>query len=268
VADFLALPPAQVPRAWTSEPLEVSRVGDLVDTLKMPAGQTLYRPQTVRIERVLDATSRAPWQASPDAEVLLLGDSFTNIFTVEKMGWGSAAGLAPQLALRLGRDLDVIAMNGGGASQVRQELAQRPAPLAGKKVLIWAFSARDLAVAEWLTVPMEGGTVVTASASGERTCLLEVLAISTVRPPDAADYPDALSTILARVIHADGATAEHIRLVVDCMKDFELLPAARLRPGDRLEATLQPFTGSEVHRYNDLPSDGSAVWKAKEWKPR
>jgi hypothetical protein len=46
--------------------------------------------------------------------------------------------------LRLGAGVQVLAVNGGGATAVRETLAQRPGTLSRKKVVVWACSARDL----------------------------------------------------------------------------------------------------------------------------
>ena len=49
----------------------------------------------------------APFEPSDKGQVLLLGDSFTNVFSLEPMGWGTSAGLGAQLARALDRDVDV-----------------------------------------------------------------------------------------------------------------------------------------------------------------
>jgi len=129
-----------------------SRVGDLVDMLKLPEGQQLFQPQTVLVHQVQDSAG-TPWEPDASADVLLLGDSFTNIFTLEGMGWGNASGLAPHLALALGRPLDVIAQNDSGAFATRQALSRElhagQDRLAGKRVVIWEFAARELSVGDW-----------------------------------------------------------------------------------------------------------------------
>jgi alginate O-acetyltransferase complex protein AlgJ len=85
--------------------------------------------------------------------VLLLGDSFTNVFSLEPMGWGEGAGLGPQLARALGRDVDVLAQNDSGAFATRQllwnALAGGEDRLAGKQVVVWEFASRELAVGNW-----------------------------------------------------------------------------------------------------------------------
>jgi hypothetical protein len=161
VNDTAALPP---PVGQTSVPgrkavaQDVERVGDIVDMLKLPEGQTLFAPQKVTVRQVQGANGAA-WEPSPKADVLLLGDSFTNVFSMETMGWGAAAGLAPHLSLALGRDIDVIAQNDSGAFATRLELARELASnaagaassdrLAGKMVVIWEFASRELAVGDW-----------------------------------------------------------------------------------------------------------------------
>jgi len=129
-----------------------SRVGDLVDMLKLPDEQRLFQPETVLVHQVQNESGDA-WEPEPAADVLLLGDSFTNIFSLEGMGWGSASGLAPHLALALHRPVDVIAQNDSGAFATRQALSRELQAgqdrLAGKRVVIWEFASRELSVGDW-----------------------------------------------------------------------------------------------------------------------
>jgi hypothetical protein len=129
-----------------------ARVGDLVDMLKLPDEQQLFQPQSVLVHQVQDEAGEA-WEPDPSADVLLLGDSFTNIFSLEGMGWGSASGLAPHLALSLHRPIDVIAQNDSGAFATRQALSRELKAgqdrLAGKRVVIWEFASRELSVGDW-----------------------------------------------------------------------------------------------------------------------
>ncbi len=130
----------------------VARVGDVVDMLHLPEDQQLFAPQTVEIHQVQDARGE-PWEPDPGAEILLLGDSFSNVFSLEGMGWGAAAGLAPQLALALQRPVDVIARNDAGAFATRRMLARELGAgqdrLAGKRIVIWEFAERELSAGDW-----------------------------------------------------------------------------------------------------------------------
>jgi len=78
--------------AWREEAADVARVGDLVDALKLPGDQRLFAAQSVRIGRVMG--DGGPWASDPAAAVLLLGDSFANIYSAAPMGWGEHAGFA------------------------------------------------------------------------------------------------------------------------------------------------------------------------------
>ncbi len=147
--------PARPAPGWRTQKEAAQRVGDIVDMLKLPDDQSLFQPQATTIEKVLDAAG-APFAPDPAGDVLLLGDSFTNIFSQAPMGWGEAAGFAPHLALALGRPIDVIAQNDAGAFATRQLLARELAAgedrLAGKRVVIWEFAMRELGVGDWKPV--------------------------------------------------------------------------------------------------------------------
>ncbi|HET8937448.1 MAG TPA: hypothetical protein VFN67_28590 [Polyangiales bacterium] len=146
------LSPLQTPITYSSVAQKVERVGDLVDMLKLPDEQTYFQPRTVQLAQVQDESGEL-WASDPGADVLLLGDSFTNVFSEDFMGWGEAAGLGPQLSLALGRPIDVIAQNDSGAFATRKLLAAALSAgedrLAGKRVVIWEFAARELSVGDW-----------------------------------------------------------------------------------------------------------------------
>jgi len=123
--------------------------------LKLPDEQTFFVPQSAVVHRVENAAGEL-WEPDPESDVLLLGDSFTNVFSLEAMGWGTAAGLAPHLAFALGRPVDVIAQNDSGAFATRQALARELGGgqdrLRGKRVVIWELASRELAVGDWKAV--------------------------------------------------------------------------------------------------------------------
>jgi alginate O-acetyltransferase complex protein AlgJ len=138
----------------------VSNSGDLAVLLTLPATDPLKEPERVTIQRVETAEGR-PWKADPRADVLLLGDSFTNIYSQSDLGWGTGAGLAEQLSYYLGRPIDRLALNSGGALNTRQRLAQDLATgndrLAGKKVVVYQFAVRELAIGDWRVIGLGGG---------------------------------------------------------------------------------------------------------------
>jgi len=134
--------PEPVQPLFTTRKRRVTNFGDLLRILEIPSSSGLFAPQTVEIVQVIKGGKLAVGDdASP---VLLLGDSFTNIYRRKEMEWGDGAGLGEQLMMRLNVAVQVIAINGGGATAVRETLAQRPAALGRKKIVVWACSARDL----------------------------------------------------------------------------------------------------------------------------
>ena len=252
VASQLDLPAPAALRGWRESERQVSRLGDLVGTLKLPEGHGLFTPAEVAIRPVVDDAGR-PFAPNADADVLLLGDSFTNIYGDRPgqqerdgaLGWGESAGFAARLAFHLQRDLDVIAINGQGATGVRRELAKRK--LGAVTVVVWQFSARDLAVTSWDIIPVGRRPAAAAQPAGLAAAPVELtvqLAItSTVMPPGSVPYTEALTTVKGKVVAVVGGayTQSEVLLVASCMEANKLTDFARLRPGDTIRVRLLPW---------------------------
>jgi len=117
-----------------------SSLGDLVESLNTYS--KIFDLETVIASPVTGKT------VDRESPIILLGDSFTNIYSTDTtLNWGKNAGLADHIALNLGSSLDVIAINGGGATEARKKLAARRGSaslMKNKKAVIWAITARDL----------------------------------------------------------------------------------------------------------------------------
>ena len=150
LADFLGANVQLRPRntAYRTQSVEMTATGDLAVMLDLPGAQTWLEPDSVTVRRVLDA-SGAPWRPSRQAEVLLLGDSFTNIYSLASMRWGDAAGFAEHLSRALRRPIDRIVQNDAGAYATREQLHGSPDRLAGKRVVIYQFATRELSFGDW-----------------------------------------------------------------------------------------------------------------------
>ncbi len=157
IEERIVLGTIAVSRNRRQSPKEVKNLGDIAMMLKLPPNQGVFGEEVVTIHPVTDAAGQ-PWRPDPAAEVLLLGDSFANIYSLEMMNWGRAAGLAEQLSCALNRPVDTILRNDDGAYATREllsrELAQGEDRLAGKKVVVWQFAARELAVGDWKLLDM------------------------------------------------------------------------------------------------------------------
>ena len=114
--------PPERPVAYDRQPVRVPGIGDLDRMLRLPPAAGRFPPQEVTARRVTTPEG-ALWRPERGAEVLLLGDSFTNVYSQDALGWGGGAGLAEQLAYHLGRPVDRIAVNAGGAHTTREALA-------------------------------------------------------------------------------------------------------------------------------------------------
>ena len=139
-------PPSTVP---ASVPRTVRHDGDLLRMIEVLPGSGLFPPQTVEIQEV-------GLPGSGEARVLLLGDSFTNIYSRKELEWGERARLGEQLLRLSGVPVDILALNGGGATGVRELLSRKPALLRNKQVVVWACSVRDLfdEAVQWEPVPL------------------------------------------------------------------------------------------------------------------
>jgi alginate O-acetyltransferase complex protein AlgJ len=148
VGEHVALHPVASP-GFRIEDHEVTNAGDTVVMLDLPGSQRLYPADRVLIQRVVAADGSA-WRSDRSADVLVLGDSFANIYSLGSMGWGDSGGLVEQLSYTMGRPVDRIVQNDDGAFATR-EMLQRSGPerLAGKRVVIWQFAARELAFGDW-----------------------------------------------------------------------------------------------------------------------
>jgi alginate O-acetyltransferase complex protein AlgJ len=107
----------------------------------------------VWVQRVLQPDGSL-WRSTAAADVLLLGDSFSNIYSLESMGWGVSAGFTEQLALALRRPVDRLVQNDQGAFATRAMLQRSPERLDGKRVVVYQFAARELAFGDWKILPL------------------------------------------------------------------------------------------------------------------
>jgi alginate O-acetyltransferase complex protein AlgJ len=159
LADFLQLPAAAGSTSPSIIEKEIVARGDIAAMLKLSRGDKFFPPETVTIRQVV--TGNALWRPTKEADVLLLGDSFSNIFSFEAMGWGESAGFAEHLSFALRRPIDCILRNSDASFATREilsnELARGRDRLAGKKLVIWEFAARELSFGNWKLLDLKLG---------------------------------------------------------------------------------------------------------------
>ena len=137
-------------QAFKSDWRETQITGDLAELVEPKAGAEKVR---LRFVAGPDGSPPTDWRESP---ILLLGDSHTLVFHAGEDMHGTGAGLADQLALQLGFPVDVVGVRGSGATPARINLLRRKDNLAGKKLVIWCFTAREFTEASggWRLVPV------------------------------------------------------------------------------------------------------------------
>lgn len=237
-------------------PVEVTNRGDTARLLGLGPAAARYPPETVRVARV-ETPEGEPWAPAREAEVLLLGDSFTNVYSLDSLGWGTSAGLAEHLSFALGRPVGRLSQNDDGASAPRRllaaALARDPDWLATTRVVVYQFAARELSQGDWRPVDLDAPTTPAAAdelwsaEDGVRaTVEATVRAIGPVPRPGSVPYRDHIVAILVgRIEILTGPAAARGReavVYVRSMADNELTAAAALGPGDRVRLTLEPWS--------------------------
>ena len=131
----------------------VQRLGDVLRMLQVPLIERRVPAETVPCVQVVRRDNGALYQEAPEAEILVLGDSFVRIYQSDEPG---AAGFVAHLGKELRQPLMALVNDGGGSTLVRQELRGRPAFLKHKQVVLWEFVERDigLGLEGWKLVPL------------------------------------------------------------------------------------------------------------------
>lgn len=269
VAEALAerLGPAdEAPPAYERTAAPARHYGDLTLLLNLPPGQALLPPEEVRIHPVLEAG--APWRPQRGAALLLLGDSFSNVYSDpagfrserlgEGYGWGASAGFAEQLAWYGKRRVDRIVRNAGGAYATRADLAREVAReaeagrdrLAGTRVVVWQLAMRELAQGDWRLVELAAAPAAerdgarTAPAAAGAGTIRGVLAARSEPPrPGSVPYREALIALHLTQVAGEAGAALPAEILVYTLglHDDAWTEAARLAVGDRVAFRVEPF---------------------------
>jgi len=250
-----------VSRNRRQSPKDVRNLGDIAVMLKLPPYQAAFGEEVVTIHPVTDAAG-LPWRPDPAAEVLLLGDSFANIYSLETMNWGSAAGLAEQLSCALNRAVDTILRNDDGAYATREmlarELAQGEDRLAGKKVVVWQFAARELAVGDWklLDTILKQPPRPAVNPPPDRELIVSGTIAAKSAAPRAGRMPYAEHIFTLDLtelqVHSGTLTEPKIAVYLFSMRNQQNTPAFSWPIGKRLKLKLQPWKPGFFRRYGRI----------------
>ena len=242
--------------------MAVRNLGDIAMMLKLPPSQAVFANEAVTIRPVTDAAGE-PWRPDPAAEVLMLGDSFANIYSLEMMNWGCAAGLAEQVSVALNCPVDTILQNDDGAYATREilrrELARGEDRLAGKKVVVWQFAARELAVGDWKLLDMtleQSRHPPARSLSTGRELIVSGTITAKSAAPRAGQIPYARHIFTLDLtdlqVHCGTLNEPKIAVYLFSMRNYQNTPAFSWPIGKRVRLNLQPWKPSFFARYGRI----------------
>ena len=266
--------PTQTRAGTTQVAGTAKHAGDLVSMLKLPPTNTRYPavPQSLHVV----TSGKEPWAADPTADILLLGDSFSNIYSDPSLEWGESAGFAEHLSHALDRPIDAIRQNGGGANAARAELANELRRghdrLAGKKLVIWEFAARELSAGDWRLLSLKVGKRSPAAQPTKaafRQVSGIVKAMAPLPRPGQTPYKDHIIWVHLTDITGDASLAGGSALVyLRSMRDGKLTEVARLRKGRRAQISLQSWENVKT-QYGRIrreePTDDDLILEEPFW---
>ena len=243
--------------------LDRSSYGDLVGLLDVKATASIFGKEEATLVSIkgLDPSTKSP--------IAVLGDSFVNVFDDPTLGFGSdvesekneriRAGFANQLAVLLNQPLDVIAENGGAATEVRRNFARRfDDEVRAKKLVIWVIACRDLLLSpsaareanvtwehvEFNPKTSDGSAPVVASTTPDTKIIIEAKLVEKSKLQDVGGtpYTHALHTAnyeMQKVVSGNFASTDWLALQWT-FKNKESQPTASAAPGKTYRLTLVP----------------------------
>jgi len=117
-----------------------SRLGDIVE--RIPENErTAYPADLIEAQQVINPDGKLYKASSPDAPIMLIGDSFTGVFELVDC---KGAGVGAHIAASTGVPVDIITSWGGGPLVRDKMLRARKNNLAKKRLVIYMMVARDL----------------------------------------------------------------------------------------------------------------------------
>lgn len=238
------------------KPSAITNLGDLAQMLQMPEGSRRFPKEQIEISEVHGDMGR--WPVNHASPILLLGDSYSNIFSLESMHWGKDAGFAEHLGAALGTPLDTILQNGGGESGTREQLNRDLAAgndrLAGKKVVVWELSATQITEGHWTspsyalgTSPTDGQFVELADEETQEVTAT-IAEMGDVPDPAKEVYKEYVGYFVLDNLRSPTSAVlagQKALVFAMVMKDHKLTSAAKLKCGDQIKVSLRSWSSAE-----------------------
>ncbi|MFT7480558.1 MAG: hypothetical protein ACI80N_003871 [Gammaproteobacteria bacterium] len=251
-----------------ARPSTVHSPGDMIGMLRLPSPAQPFEPMRLDIEQVVTADSGEFVSFDTEAQVLVMGDSFTGVFSDPRFGLGEHAGLGEHLAMQLGTSIDVIMSAGGAARSVRESLARRARGVTGKRLVIWQIAQRELIETDgrWDAVDLSSSAEVgEAPVPSTARVLAEIVDVSRV--PEGFEYDFCLAIYEYRVLEVRSGDIPGGPLWVAhiAIEDFVSGPGAEYAVGEKHTLQLEDIAGHhnlESTSFVDDTDSGRRIWFA------
>lgn len=253
---------------YTKTTEDTVNIGDIAKMLKLPTDQKLFPRERVTRRVVETPIDR---QSAQDSEILFLGDSFSNIYSLTGMGWGDSAGFVEHLSAALARPIDKIVINAGGADATRHALVQALNRgydrLAGKRVLVYQFAARELFSGDWklLSIPQVQTAEQLETTFIDQGAAITVTATIKAKtdPPMPRTVPYAECIIALHLENTDTSDLPEAFVVfLWGMRENQWTDAATFKVGQKVKLRLRPWAAVETNygSYNRKELEDADAW--------
>lgn len=265
-------------------------MGDLVELVDLKQPEEVFAEESAFLRVISENTQDA------NSSISLLGDSFINIFDDPSLGFDDAevadqgeprirAGFAQHLSLYLQQPLDVIALNGGGATAVRREFARKfDDEVRAKKLVVWVIASRDLLLSRtaahhanihWDHVQFNPAKkpVVASQAPEAGTVASQAVVVEAVltekspnQDPIGTPYTEALHIAAYDVekVLEGVLEVEQVAGVQWTFRNKQMQPTANFAEGNRYRLTLVPWDSKSELRGLNI-EDTTSAFDAPRW---
>ena len=249
---------------------DTANIGDIAKMLKLPEDQTVF-PSEYVTRHVVQTPSGNLWQPAQASEILFLGDSFSNIYSLAGMGWGDSAGFVEHLSAALARPIDKIVINASGADATRQALVQElnrgHDRLAGKRVLVYQFATRELFSGDWklLSIPQvqtaEQPQTTPTDQSEDITVTATIKAKTEPPIPRTVPYSECIIALHLENLETSNLPAEFVVFLWG-MRENQWTDAATFKVEQKVKLRLRPWTAVETEygSYNRKELEDEDAW--------
>ena len=202
---------------------------------------------TITTRMVLESNGQL-WKPRPHAPYLLLGDSFTEIYSKPDNGWGKGAGFAESLSLEMGAPVDCLSTAHDGAFKTRETLMKHPERLANKSVVVWQFAMRELSFGDWrlLDIPPVKDQLSPGGSASPQPLQGTVLKTAPMPVLTRTPYREAVREIIVTDIRSgSGLVIGPVMLMGLAVRDHLPTGMAQWEDGDQVAIEVVPWASVE-----------------------